>query len=279
MHTLTLWLALAGAAPLAPPPANVDHAAPPWQSVESVSFQIQGQASIDALTALARHCEQLRGELRRCWLGAADGTPWNPRCQIVLHATAADLQRALGFGPAETSGAASFDVRAGRVVRRRVDLLLEPQPAVPTALAHELTHVVLADRFCHWRIPPWADEGVAVLSESPADQARHRQAVQRAWAAERLFSLDQLFALADCPCNPDRPVFYGQSHSLVQYLAGRAPPERFIEFVDRAHREGYDRALQAVYGIRGVGELEQQWRASLSGEPPSTTILVQTASH
>ena len=45
----------------------------------------------------------------------------------------------------------------------------------PTALSHELTHVVLADRFAGRQPPRWFDEGIATLADSTEKRALHHR--------------------------------------------------------------------------------------------------------
>jgi hypothetical protein len=56
------------------------------------------------------------------------------------------------------------------------------------------------------------------------------------------------------------PAFYGQSLSLVSYLAQQDRPSRVVEFAATAMHAGYDRALREHYGIDCVAGLERRWR-------------------
>jgi hypothetical protein len=47
--------------------------------------------------------------------------------------------------------------------------------------------------------------------------------------------------------------------SLTEYLVNLDSSERFIEFVETTQDVGHLPALQRVYGIRGLDELESKW--------------------
>ena len=130
-------------------------------------------------------------------------------------------------------------------------------------LAHELTHVVLAEKFATKQIPRWADEGMAILSEPVARQAIRRSAMQRALARTQRYAAGDLVALADYPAADRRDAFYGQSASLVAFLIERDSPARFLEFLQLGQGQGFDRALTEVYKIRSLDELDAQWRPQL----------------
>jgi hypothetical protein len=65
-----------------------------------------------------------------------------------------------------------------------------------SALPHELTHVVLAEKFTRKQIPRWANEGMAILSEPAARQATRRAAMQRALATTGRFAAGELATLS-----------------------------------------------------------------------------------
>ena len=54
------------------------------------------------------------------WAGESKG-PWNPVCELYLHANAADYARETGKNDA-TPGHATYQLQGGAVVKRRLDL-------------------------------------------------------------------------------------------------------------------------------------------------------------
>jgi hypothetical protein len=150
--------------------------------------------------------------------------------------------------------------RDGRIVTRRIDLVADDQGEL-SSLAHELTHIVLADRFVGKRLPRWLDEGIALSADSDRKQSLHerdcRQALQQGTAL-RIF---ELLSLERFRSSHQVAPFYGQSYSLVRYLAAQDNPAKVIAFAEAAMTQGYDRALNHYYGIASVEELERRWRA------------------
>ena len=110
------------------------------------------------------------------WNGDCDQCAWSPACEIVLHSTQSAYLGAVGIGGRGTVGATyiQFDTqRPDRILRRRIDLLTAGQTDPLSALPHELTHVLLADRYKGKQPPPWLDEGVATLADSQTKRQRH----------------------------------------------------------------------------------------------------------
>jgi hypothetical protein len=178
---------------------------------------------------------------------------------VIVHPSRDSYLKAVGMGGGQTSGASLIEIRAGAVAVRRIDLLGGRTGCETSALPHELTHVILADRFHDRRIPPWADEGAAVLADSAEKQRLHLRDLAEAEASGTTFDIGCLFGL-DCPSSSQCGTFYGQSLSVVNFLVQRGSPQQFVQFVRQATQVGYDRALSESYGIRGVIELDRLWR-------------------
>lgn len=241
-----------------------------WYVVETQSFRVCSDESQSTAESLARHAEALRAELLPKWTGQKRAAEqWAPKCQIVLHATQQSYVAAVGRGSERTLGSSLVKAEGGKILKRRIDLLGGTTNFLSAALPHELTHVVVKDRFTQDWIPRWADEGIAVLADPPAKQGRHRNDLRNALVSGTTFEAGALLALDDYP-RPDRfGVFYGQSASLAEYLLNRKTPADFLEFIERARVAGYDTALQTCYDISNVRELDRVWRASVSSTLPA----------
>ncbi|MCI0335254.1 MAG: hypothetical protein L0228_18755 [Planctomycetes bacterium] len=201
--------------------------------------------------------------MRAKWLGKDTPDAWNPLCQIVLHGSRRSYIEAVGRGGDRTVGSSSIKTSKGRIVARRIDLLEADTDFLNAALPHELTHVVLSEKFASDPLPRWADEGIAILADPQAKQGRHRNDLRIAYSNGTAFHAAALLAMEDYP-RPDRfGAFYGQSASLTAFLVGRKSPAQFVAFMERARLEGYDSALQGCYEIDGIGELDRQWRQDL----------------
>jgi hypothetical protein len=233
-------------------------------TAETANFRIQWQTSDTELRALAETCERMLARSKAAWLGTEQASPWLPQCEIVVHRDLSEYVASVGPGGQQTSGCATIRIDQARVVVRRVDLCADALDWRTESLPHELTHVVLADRFTTRRIAPWADEGIAMLSESPEKRTRRLTALRRAAATGATYTVRGLMGVQTCPEPAMRTAFYGQSVALVSLLLEWGTRKQLLEFAEASQSQGPDAALAAVYGNRPVTELEQQLAGSLS---------------
>ncbi|GIW95601.1 MAG: hypothetical protein KatS3mg110_3642 [Pirellulaceae bacterium] len=204
--------------------------------------------------------EGLYKSVCRSLFGQEPAGCWETPCQIVLHADRASYSRAVRGG-AGSVGSTWIRMVAGRIVGRRIDLLAESADC-PRALAHELTHLALANYWPEGRPPRWLDEGLALLADGPEKQRLHWQDGQVAVEYGAMIRLNTLLT-DERPLRAEQiPAFYGQSLSLVSFLLEHnGEPQQLLRFAVQAEKVGYDRALQECYGIAGVQALEQAWVA------------------
>jgi hypothetical protein len=244
-----------------------------WSVAETTNFRIYHNLSSDWVDQVARTAERTRAEMGRKWFGASC-EPWNPKCEIYLHATGQDYSRVTGV-PGGSPGHSSFHLDGGRVLGRRIDLHCDDAGMLPAVLPHETTHVVLAGKFGEQPVPRWADEGIAVLTEPREKIERHLRNLPRHRQENQLFALRQLVYMNDYPDPRYIGSFYAQSVSLVDFLSKEKGPEVFTQFVREGMRSGYDGALQKYYGYRSFDELEQRWRKYAFGESSPAQGMVQ----
>jgi hypothetical protein len=230
----------------------------------SANFVVRSQVDQPRADRVLEVCDTLCAELQEKWLGQSPAEPWRPRCEIVLHATRESYLREVGAGGAQTRGCCLIQFDGDRIVTRRIDLLADNPDRALSALAHELTHVILADRFGNRPLPRWADEGIATLSDAANKQALHRRDLLAAVRGRGHMRVIDLLSVDGYPPRHQLAVFYGQSLSLVEYLAQLDDPARLVDFVEQAGELGYDRALQQVYDINNVAELERLWYEQLA---------------
>ena len=165
-------------------------------------------------------------------------------------------------GPAIAEGATTIEFVGDRVSLRRIDLL-DTGGDFPSALAHELVHVVLADHFTAGPPPRWADEGLATLFDDLDRQVRHEADHAAAASRGQAWSIRELVALELDPADSNRQrVFYGQSASLVRWFLARSDGPAFIAFLDRLAEAGFGPALADTYGIASADALEMEWRST-----------------
>lgn len=226
---------------------------------ETPNFQIHCCASADRLRELAVACERLKARSQTMWLSETSAT-WQPRCEVIVHATVGAYSRTLGRGSERTSGCSTIRLHQGRVAERRIDLRSDAEGWLSDTLPHELTHVVLADRFTQRRIPAWADEGISMLAESPDKLQRRLNELRSVIATGHTLSLSQLVALESGPASAERAAFYGQSVTFAGLLLERGTPRQLLQFVEAGRRDGHDKALRDVYGIESWATLESEWQ-------------------
>ena len=183
---------------------NHPHAAPgrwigQWYVLESDNFEIRCEKTAAPAKALAEQAESLRDNLASKWLGKPSADRWHPACQIFLYASKRTYVGAVGPGSERTAGSSLVNVEKGQVTGRRVDLLGDDAEFPSAALPHELTHVLLRDRFVSTAPPRWADEGMATLADTEAKQGRHRKDLMAALADGTTFHPANLLVMDDYP--------------------------------------------------------------------------------
>ncbi|HVU89063.1 MAG TPA: hypothetical protein VHD36_17195 [Pirellulales bacterium] len=248
-----------------------------WIIEDTENFSICRPANYQSRPDLAAAVEKVRAELCKSWLCEEDRKAWNPRCQIVIHGRLEGYIKEVGPGARQTTGSSLIDFDKDQVVLRRIDIRGDRADWFTEALPHEMTHVVLADRFTHVQIPHWADEGMAIQADPVAKQRLHGRDLRAAVAAGGEFRLAELLTLDSYPHPSRMGAFYGQSASLVDFLMRVGSKEQLVTFVLTATDQGYDVALREVYDIAGVGALEQQWRRHLRGLPVEREISTSEA--
>jgi hypothetical protein len=248
------------------PPAiqNLGRTADGWSVSESTNFRIYHDLSAEWVQQTAQVAERTRARMYRKWFGK-EADPWSPKCEIYLHKTSDDYSRATGV-QAGSPGHSKFELDAGRVLSRRIDLHCDENSILAAVLPHETTHVVLAGNFGTQPVPRWVDEGIAVLTEPREKIDRHLRNLPRHHQENQLFTLRSLIQMNDYP-EPQRiGPFYAQSVSVVEFLAHEKDPQTFTQFVREGLRAGYENALVRYYGLRTFEELEQRWRSYALGE-------------
>ena len=246
----------------------------PGAVIETQNLRIFGLIKRSDALYWADQCERLQNSLRKNWLGDDYAAAWSPKCDLVLHTSARGYAEAVGQECAATLGAARIDRDAGRVILRRIDIRADQPGWFHGVLAHELTHVVLADAFVHSELPLWADEGMALLADTQQKQTLHLGDLQMACKTGGVLPLGEVLAQNTALNGKRTLIFYGQSLSLVKFLVDRRTPAEFVHFVHLAGQAGYDAALRDCYGLNGVAELERQWRqAAFSNDAASETRL------
>lgn len=233
-----------------------------WDVFETRNFRLHHRGSdqqvLGSLGHWAHVAESTRAAVRRDWLGLEAGHDWSPKCDVYLYPDPDEYESLTGYA-AESMGYANLEIGSGTVWKRRLDLRADEPDFHETSLPHEVTHVVLADRFHHRQIPRWSDEGIAVLVEPARRKWELDALLVASEAAGTLFPLGDLLGMRHYP--PGRTLlFYAQSASLVEMLLERSSGPALVAFLLTAQSSGYELALERHFQIDGVAHLEDQWR-------------------
>lgn len=232
--------------------ANLNKVA--WRKLETPNFRILASGA-DDLVGAGRFCESLRDQLIRRWMANAPQNDWQPHCDIVLHPSDASYDRSV-VGGKVTVASSLIDCKRGAVIARRIDVRAYRRDW-REALPHELTHLVLADHL--QSLPACMDEGAAMLADPIEKQARHMRDLRISLRQGTAFRLVELLECESYP-PPDRwAAFYGQSLSLAQYLMAMGTHADFVQFAKVTEKDGAARAVQRVYHLNGIAELELGW--------------------
>ncbi len=233
-------------------------------AIETANFRVSHGGNRELGDAVAKAAEAGRKQIFERWSGPPGGA-WQPKCELVIHATADAYARATGK-PAALTGHATVRLTDGRATERRIDLRADDAGLIANALPRELTHVVLADLFAS-APPRWALEGMAILAGSPEEAARYTRTLPRCARDGELRSLAALFELKDVPA--DRITgFYCQSVSVTEYLIKLKGERYFKIFLGDVPRYGVAQSLRRQYGIDGPQALEQAWRRAGLDQAP-----------
>ena len=245
-----------------------------WHVAECRNFRFYHHNQTTLVARLAVLCEDSRTAIRQRWLSTSGTANWSIKCDVYLYPTPAEYQQKTRF-PADSWGFADLEIGNGQVWMRKLDLRSDNEARVFNVAIHELTHVILADRFAHQQIPRWADEGIALNSE-PAT----RQKDMRGWLAAEIkqgrgFTLHQLLSMQHYPQNKHLgDLFYAQSGSLVEFLLSQNSDseEGVLRFVESSQR-GLDKPLSGVT----LAKLESEWKAWLLNSQSGFEGAVQLA--
>lgn len=295
-----------------PPPVPVAPATPgptgpatqvPWakQTVASPNFIVRHVESQKAIAEqVARAAEAARDAQAKRWGPTVVPGSWDPRCEIVLFPTAADLTRETQQPP-DSPGFSTMGMNEGRIVLRRIHLRGDHPNLVKAILPHEVTHVVLADIFPRQQVPRWADEGMAVLAEPTPEQSLRAADLEEPLRTGRLFHLRDLMVM-DYPAQQHWALYYAQSVSLTRFLVETGSHARLVRLVESAQkatevhlfgklspnlppdhpqvraqiqeamRNGFTDALKEVYAINGYDDLQARWLEFARGQASGAAI-------
>jgi hypothetical protein len=128
---------------------------------------------------------------------------------------------------------------------------------VPTALRHEVTHVVLGTKL-HGRLPRWIEEGSACLDDTPHQKLRRQRVIAQMVRNRKWRSLSQLLTDTKLECTDI--TSYAVATSLTNFFLERGDKSKLLLFAERGLTDGWDRSLKSHYQIRDTDELQRLWQ-------------------
>ena len=230
-----------------------------WQTVTAPNIRLHWYKGDDVgpilLDAAVAGLDQLQSEM---------GITLDSEVQLFIYAESGDMRDAVLYIQEWAGGVAFSDYN---IILIGVPPRIVESWGRPT-VRHELAHLVIGQfgRSCvGGSRPTWLNEGLAVIAEGePAETIQDDLATATANNSfEPVRSLNGAFSAH----GPDAGIAYSQSYSVVKFLLDSYGQEQMQDLLlTLAQGEGYDEALQAVYGFN-VDGLEQAWRQSLDLPP------------
>lgn len=213
------------------------------QHARSDNFRVTVlEGRLDAEEVLAA-AESLRTRIGRDWTDRPIPAG-RPRVSLQVSLT-----------PAEDCARTRMPIRTDDPLYR-ITIAAPDGETLRTALAHELTHVVLHARFGD-RIPAWFDEGIASLEDAPHRTRIRRQVVDRWIATGRFPDLKNVMSRESIAAD-DVPG-YAAATSLTRYLLTRMPREDLAAMIDESTLRGREAAFSR-FGLPSSERLQTEWQ-------------------
>ena len=226
-----------------------------WFSLESDNFRVRYPAAAKELAeTLSAKAEQQRTAIFTRWSGPPAGA-WNPKCEIVVHASANDFAHATGQ-PTAATGHALVQLDGGRPTLRRIDLRVDDDNAAIDALPRELTYIVLADLFPTTAPPRWAADGMAALAMSPATVDCYLKTAATLAKKKELPAASTLLEATSAPTPAQVTGYAVGSAALVDYLARLEGERSFTVFLRDSKRYGLAKSLDRQFGFASLNAVD-----------------------
>jgi hypothetical protein len=230
-----------------------------WFVAVTANFFVCSTRSADDAKTAALHCELLRARWGASLHLGADLQPWQPKCQVVLHATLARYLASVGPGMESTVGSSLVRPAVGSIVMRRIDVRAEGADYLDGALPHEIVHMLVAARFRERPAPLWYDEGLALQADPPEKRQLHQRDLHEGVQRGIEFRVGEILTADQYPPAKRMGVFYGQCAALTRLLLEMGTPEQMRQLALRIPVVGLNPAIAATYRIDGLRDLEAGW--------------------
>ena len=205
--------------------------------------------------------EVYRRELAIEWTGKPLPGNWSSPCPIEVT-----------VGTMGAQGETTFNFQNSQVYGWNMKVAGGEQQILDSVLPHEVNHTIFA---CHFRrpLPRWADEGAASLIENESERMRLRKIHDQVMHTSRKIPLKSLLEMKNYPQDKQQVLtLYAEGHSLADLLIQRADKPTYLRFLQLAHEQSWEEALQKIYRFDSVEALEQYWDKWVVAGSPAIKI-------
>ncbi len=208
--------------------------------------------------------EHYRGVLAVEWLGK-EMPRWFKPCTLRVK-----------VGQIGAGGATTFAFDRGEVFGWRMNVQGSLERILDSVIPHEVSHTVFASHFRR-PLPRWADEGAATLIEHESERRRQSMLLKQVWNSPRRIPLRKLLSIKEYPRDmQDVLTLYAEGYSLADFLVQAGGKTRYLEFLETAHRHGWERAITEHYSLKGVDELNSRWSNWVMAGSPQLNLPKDT---
>lgn len=216
-------------------------------------------SSDDVARRVANCAEYWRRELAIQWFDKPLPNWFRP-CPITV-----------SVGTMGASGQTTFTFENGEVHGWKMHVQGSMDRILDSVVPHEVNHTIFASHFRR-PLPRWADEGAATLFEHESEQARQQELLSEVFSTTRRIPLKNLLTIREYPTDMrDVLTLYAEGYSLAGFLVGMKGEQGrkvYLNFLEDAHKNGWEKAIVKNYGFTGIDHLEQNWSNwILAGSP------------
>ncbi len=182
---------------------------------------------------------------------------------VTVYPTRQDYLRGSSQTASWSTGSHRIQRRMGVLSEHAISCYQNQPRLLTETIPHEVGHSLFTHRLNYPpEIPLWANEGFAILVEPTYSHRFYHRRVGQALVGKELIPFSELTSRRKYP-DQNVHLFYGQSHSLVEFLVSEKGLETFVKFVLSISKSGlkFDAALKRHYGLEGLRALENRWRA------------------
>ena len=233
----------------------------------SKNFRMVGDLPPELLRQCEARAEQCRRALALEWLGA-ELPDWPAPAVVTIKPMPANF----GGG-----GSTSFGFNDQGIFDITGSWSGPPAVLLDDVIPHEVLHTVFGTHFGQ-RLPRWADEGAAQISETPATRRMYSAKLVEALKTGHGFPTLQLIDFKEYP--QDFQAFYVQSHSLAAFLVEHNGRQGFVAFLEDAFAgNDWAPALAANFGLNSESDLQAAWLEWVKAGSPTAPAEVAYIGH